>query len=136
MWIASPAHKGIAVQNLVRLGVLCGRGKGLLHTPKYKVNYFVRGDAELRGWAREVDAKMRSVPNGPYNLCVSIFGASAVQELVGKGHFPVRTAVPRLLIPQTVSRVASGSSSGGSSSSKRIWEDSDSDDERRKRARR
>ncbi len=79
--------KAIVTPTLVRLGILKGHGKGLLHGPKLG-QWNVRDDRDLRTWWDEIVRSLKTPPHGPYQLVAKIFGPIEAERQVGLSQFP------------------------------------------------
>ena len=82
------AMKGLNTLNLLRMGVCEGKGEALTNGPHYRRDYRVRSDEDLKKWHDWLCAELVKKPNGPYNVCIKIFGTQGTQILVDKGQFP------------------------------------------------
>ena len=80
--------KGLNTLNLVRMGVCEGKGNALTNGPHYDRDYRTRSNKDLKEWYDWLCAEFVKKPDGPYNVCLKIFGSQGTQVLVDKGQFP------------------------------------------------
>jgi len=71
--------------NLVRLGLATANSKGLLHTPKFNVNYTLKSMTEIERLFRLVDEGIPIRPYGVWKGLVLVFGRDVADRLADEG---------------------------------------------------
>ena len=74
--------------SMIKLGVFWCQTRQIITSPRYGFQYFVRDEADLRDWEREVTAALCGPVEGLYNMLITIFGAEMANEFVARGELP------------------------------------------------
>ena len=90
------AHKGLGAVNMLRMGIVEGKNNRVYESARSSSDYVRRSKDALEAWYHHICARLKDVPDGPYELCLEIFGQSGTAYLLEQSQFRGEEGEPRL----------------------------------------
>lgn len=128
-----PAHKGLSIIMLVRAGVAKVRTARAFHGGRYKTDYEILDPFLLETWGLNINRLFTTIPDGPHQLCIIIFGQAGTAYLAERGQFNgVDGSRPAAIALRAIAQRASAAA-GPSNAVESEGEDGDTEGRHKKR---